>query len=144
MDEDLQKAYKIIKKEFGIRRYKKVNSKDEINNKCIMIKLDEVDSSILMYYHDKNWKDVDTILDICHHGNRFCDRCDKCDDIHRDVLVLYSYGYHGSEDEAFYNIKYLQVYEDYYMNTNSDMLNEKDFFGHCNEFEYNHDFLKFY
>ena len=41
MDEDLQKAYKIIKKEFGRRRYKKVNSIDEI-------KLDEVDSSILM------------------------------------------------------------------------------------------------
>ena len=26
MDEDLQKAYKIIKKEFGKRRYKTVNS----------------------------------------------------------------------------------------------------------------------
>ena len=94
MDEDLQKAYKIIKKEFGRRRYKIVNSIDEI-------KLDEVDSSIVMYYHDKNRENVDTILDIFHHGNSFCDRCDKCDDIHRDVLDLYSYGYDGSEDEAF-------------------------------------------
>ena len=102
MGEDLQKAYKIIKKEFGKRRNKTVNSIDEIKNKCIMIKLDEFDSSIVLYYHDKNWENVDDILEICHHGNRFCDRCDKCDDIHRDVLDLYSYGYDGSEDEAFY------------------------------------------
>ena len=102
MDEDLQKAYKIIKKEFGKRRYKIVNSIDEIKNKYIMIKLDEVDSSIVLYYHDKNWENVDDILEICHHGNKFCDSCDKCDDIHRDVLDLYSYGYDGSEDEAFY------------------------------------------
>ena len=49
MDEDLQKAYEIFKKEFGKRRYKTVNSIDEIKNKCIMIKLDEVDSSIVLY-----------------------------------------------------------------------------------------------
>ena len=29
---------------------------------------------------------------------------------------------------------------DYYMNTIDDMQNERDFFYHCNEFEYNHDF----
>ena len=29
---------------------------------------------------------------------------------------------------------------DCYMNTISDMLNEKDFFGYCKKFEYNHDF----
>ena len=96
MDEDLQKAYKIIKKEFGRWRYKTVNSIDEI-------KLDEFDSPIVMYYHDKKWEHVHTILDICHHGNRFCDRCDKCDDIHRD--------------EAFYiyttsnNYKYMNSYK---------------------------------
>ena len=42
------------------------------------------------------------ILEICHQGNRFCDRLDERDDIHRDVLDLYSYGQDGSEDEAFY------------------------------------------
>ena len=102
MDVDLQKAYKIIKKEFGKRRYKIVNSIDEVKNKCIMIKLDEVDSSIVLYYHDKNWENVDDILEICHHGNSFCDRLDECYDIHRDVLDLYSYGLDGSEDEAFW------------------------------------------
>ena len=64
MYEDLQKAYKIIKKEFGKRRYKTVNSTDEI-------KLDEVDSSIVLYYHDKNWENVDDILEICHHAIDF-------------------------------------------------------------------------
>ena len=29
------------------------------------------------------------------------------------------------------------------MNTIDDMQNEKDFYGHCNEFEYIHDFMKF-
>ena len=29
------------------------------------------------------------------------------------------------------------------MNTIGDMQNEKDLYGHCNEFEYNHDFEKF-
>ena len=29
------------------------------------------------------------------------------------------------------------------MNTIGDMQNEKDFYGHCSEFEYNHDFVKF-
>ena len=28
------------------------------------------------------------------------------------------------------------------MDTIGDMQNEMDFFGHCNEFEYNHDFVK--
>ena len=28
------------------------------------------------------------------------------------------------------------------MNTIDDMQNEKKFYGHCNEFEYNHDFEK--
>ena len=60
---------------------------------------------IVLYYHDENWENVDDILEICHHGNRFCDRWDKCDDIHRDVLDLYSYGQDGSEDEAFYSFK---------------------------------------
>ena len=32
-----------------------------------MIKLDEVDSSIVLYYHDTNWENVDDILEICHH-----------------------------------------------------------------------------
>ena len=102
MDDDLKNAYKIIMKEFGKRRYKTANSIDEIKNKCIMIKLDEVDNSIVLYYHDRNWENVDDILEICHHGNKFCDRWDKCDDIHRDVLDLYSYSCDGSEDEAFY------------------------------------------
>ena len=30
------------------------------------------------------------------------------------------------------------------MNTIDDMQNEKYFYGHYNEFEYNHDFLKVY
>ena len=47
-----KKAYKIIKKEFGKRRYKR-----------IMIKSDEVDSSIVLYYHDKTWENVDDILE---------------------------------------------------------------------------------
>ena len=37
----------------------------------------------------------------------------------------------------------MQVYLDYYMNTISDMLNEMDVYSHCNEFEYNHYFVKF-
>ena len=104
MDEDLQKAYKIIKKELGKRRYKIVGSIDKIKNKCIMIKLDEIDSSIVLYYHDKNWENVDDISEICHHGRKFCHRSDECDDIHRNVLDLYSYGLDGSEDEAVYCI----------------------------------------
>ena len=60
------------------------------------------DSSNVLYYHDKNWENVDVILEICHHRNRFCDSLDECYDIHRDVLDLYSYGQDGSEDEAFY------------------------------------------
>ena len=47
MHVDLQKAYKIIKKEFGKRRYKIVDSIDEIKNKCIMIELSEYHSLIL-------------------------------------------------------------------------------------------------
>ena len=39
-------------------------------------------------------------------------------------------------------ITYLVV--DCYMNTIGDMQNEKHFYGHCNEFEYIHDFLKFF
>ena len=85
MDIDLQKAYKIIKKEFGKRRYKIVESLDKIKNKCVMIKIDEVDDSIVLYYHDKNWENVDDILEICHQGNKFCGNLDECDDIHRDV-----------------------------------------------------------
>ena len=30
-----------------------------------------------------------------------------------------------------------------HVNTIDDMQNEMDFYDHCNEFEYNHDFLKF-
>ena len=30
------------------------------------------------------------------------------------------------------------------MNTIGDMQNQINFYGHCNEFEYNHDFLKFF
>ena len=107
MDEELQKAYKIIKKEFGKRRYKIVDSIDKIKNKCILIKLDEVDSSIVLYYHDKNWENVDDILEICHHGNKWCDRLDEWCDIHRDVLDLYSYSEDGSEDEAFYLYEFM-------------------------------------
>ena len=102
MDEDLQNAYKIIKKEFGKRRYKIVDSIDKIKNKCIMIDLNKDYSKIVLYYHDKNWENVDDILEICHHGNKFCDKLDECNDIHRDILDLYSYGCDGSEDEAFY------------------------------------------
>ena len=102
MDDDLQKAYKIIKKEFGKRRYKIVNSIDEIKNKCIVIESNKDYSKIVLYYHHKNWENVDDILEICHHGNKFCDCCDECDDIHRDDLDLYSYDYDGSEDEASY------------------------------------------
>ena len=102
MDKDLQNTYNIIKKEFGKRRYKIVDSIDKIKNKCIMIELNKDYSKIVLYYHDKNWENVDDILEIFHPGNKFCDKWDKCDDIHRDVLDLYSYGYDGSEDEAFY------------------------------------------
>ena len=97
---DLQKAYKIIKKEIGKRIYKIVESTDKDKNKCVMIKIDEVDDSIVLYYHDKNWENVDDILEICHHGTKFCGSLDECDKIHRDVLDLYSYGLDGSEDEA--------------------------------------------
>ena len=31
----------------------------------------------------------------------------------------------------------------YYMNTIGDMQNEIDFYGHCNEFEYNQDYVIF-
>ena len=102
MDVDLQKAYNIIRKEFGKRRYKIVDSIDKIKIKCIMIKVDEIDSSLVLYYHDKNWENVDDVLEICHHGNRYCDRLDECYYIHRDVLDLYNYGLDGSEDEAVY------------------------------------------
>ena len=51
---------------------------------------------------DDDLQNVDDILEICQHGNKLCDRWGRCDDIHRDVLDLYSYGYDGSEDEAFY------------------------------------------
>ena len=30
------------------------------------------------------------------------------------------------------------------MNTIDDMQNETDFYGHCNEFEYNHDYEQFF
>ena len=101
MDVDLQKAYNIINKEFGKRRYKTVDSIDKIKNKRIMIELSEYDSLIL-YYHDENWNNADDILEICHHGNRFHDNCDDDVDIRRIVLDLYSYSEDGSEDEAFY------------------------------------------
>ena len=64
MDGDLQKANKIIKKVFGKRRYKIVDSIDKIKNHCKMIELNEDCSSIALYYHDKKWKNVDTKLDI--------------------------------------------------------------------------------
>ena len=32
---------------------------------------------------------------------------------------------------------------DYYKNTIGDMQNEKDFYSHYNDFEYNHDFVIF-
>ena len=34
------------------------------------------------------------------------------------------------------------MYLEYYMKTTGDMQNEIYFYGHCNEFEYNHDFVK--
>ena len=74
----------------------------KLKNKCIKIELNKDYSKIVLYYHDKNWENVDDILEICHHGKKFRDRWDKCDDAHRDVFDLYSYGYDGSEDEAFY------------------------------------------
>ena len=37
----------------------------------------------------------------------------------------------------------MYVYLDCYMNNIGDMQNEKYFYDHYNEFEYNHDFLKF-
>ena len=77
MDDDLQNAYKIIKKEFGKRRYEIVDSIDKIKNKCIMIELNKVYSKIVLYYHDKNWENVVDILEICHHGNKICDTLDK-------------------------------------------------------------------
>ena len=57
---------------------------------------------LFLYYHNKNWENVDHILDIFHHGNKICDTLDEGGDIHRDVLDLYSYGLDGSEDEAFW------------------------------------------
>ena len=101
MGVDLQKAYNITKKEFGKRRYKIDNSMDKIKNNCIMIELSEYDSLIL-YSHDKNWNNVDEILDTCHHGNRFHDKCDDNINVCPILLDLYSYGLDGSEDEAFY------------------------------------------
>ena len=62
MDEDLQKAYNIVKKEFGKRRYKIVDSIDKIKNNCIMIELNKDCSMIVLYYHDKIWENVDDIL----------------------------------------------------------------------------------
>ena len=39
MNVDLQNAYKIIKKEFGKRIYKIVDSIDKIKNKCSLLSL---------------------------------------------------------------------------------------------------------
>ena len=36
----------------------------------------------------------------------------------------------------------MYVYLDCYIYTIGDMQNEKDYLNHCNDFEYNHDFLK--
>ena len=36
---------------------------------------------------------------------------------------------------------YTILHWDCYINTIVDMQNEKKFFGHCNEFEYNHDLV---
>ena len=70
---------------------------DKIKNKCIMIELSQY-HSLILYSHDKNWDNVDDILEICHIGDRFYD---KCGDFSSVVLDLYSYGLDGSEDEAF-------------------------------------------
>ena len=88
MGDDLQNAYKYIKKKFGKRRYKIVDSSDKIKNNCKMIELNKDYSKIVLYYHDKNWENVDDILEMSNHGNKFCDTWDKSDGIHRDVLDL--------------------------------------------------------
>ena len=88
MGDDLQNAYKIIKKKFGKRRYKMVDSIDKIKNNCIMIELNKDYSKIVLYYHDKNWENVDDILEMCNHGTKFCGTWDKSDGIHRDVPNL--------------------------------------------------------
>ena len=38
--------------------------------------------------------------------------------------------------------EFMYVYLDHYINTIDNMQNEKYFYDHCNEFEYNHDFEK--
>ena len=37
----------------------------------------------------------------------------------------------------------MYLYEGHYMKTIGDMQKEMDFYGHCNKFEYNHDFVIF-
>ena len=72
MDEKLQIANNIIKKEFGKRRYKTVNSIDKNKNKCIMIeRSDDHSPSIVLYYSDKNDDNVEKIIETCHFGNQF-------------------------------------------------------------------------
>ena len=37
---------------------------------------------------------------------------------------------------------FMWVYLGFYKNTIGDMQNEKNFYGYCKKFEYNHDYLK--
>ena len=46
------------------------------------------------------------------------------------------FGKQFSKSERIYNIIVV-----YYMDTIGDMQNEKYFYDHCNEFEYNHDLV---
>ena len=69
MDGDLQKAYIIVKRKLGKRRYKVVESIYELKNKCIMIECDDY-SSIVLYYNNKNGDNVEEIIDTFHFGNR--------------------------------------------------------------------------
>ena len=91
MDDDLQIANKIIKKEFGTRRHKLVNFLDKSENKCIMIEISDCHSpSIVLYYNNKNEDNVEEILKTCQFGNALC--FPHNDDITRINLSLYWIG----------------------------------------------------
>ena len=66
MNDDLQKAYNIVCKVFGKRRYKIVKAIDKIKNKSIMVKICDFSQSIVLYYNNKNEDNVEEIINSFH------------------------------------------------------------------------------
>ena len=100
MYEDLQIANNIIKKEFGKRRCKIVNSTDKIKHKCVMIEISDCNSpSIVFYYNKKNEENVEKPLETYHSGNQFS--FSRNNDISRIDLFLYCIGEGESNESTF-------------------------------------------